>query len=69
MFACFATFETVMGLSPEMTLTVTSCSAKYEKVSGAWFRMRFRIQTKATGSTRFASTYGRPVASTTGPLW
>ncbi len=68
MFACFATFETVMGLSPEMTLTVTPCSAKYEKVSGAWFRMRFRMQTKATGSTRYGSTQGLPDASTTEPL-
>ena len=39
--ACFATSDTVSGLSPEMTFTCTPCSAKYLKVAGAVSRILF----------------------------
>ena len=35
--AAIATLDTVIGLSPEITLTSTPCSSKYEKISLAFF--------------------------------
>ena len=46
-----ATADTVEGLSPEMTFTVTPCWAKYWKVLGASSRMGLAITARASGST------------------
>ena len=46
-----ATLDTVSGLSPEMTFTVTPCLAKYSKVSLASGRMGLHSTARATGST------------------
>ena len=49
--ASFATSDTVSGLSPEITLTSTPCSAKYANVSGASLRIGFARRTYAIGRT------------------
>ena len=47
--ALFATSETAMALSPEMTFMATPCLAKYLKVSGASVRILFESRMSEMG--------------------